>query len=150
MQLNEVYTVTATEEHDVYILGCNLTDINGHTYDADYTSRPDDTFGLNPVIRQWLSDNPLFPVQPYVPPTLEQIRATMPRLSRRQLLLALFSIGITEAEIDAALVNDAEGMIEWRNASTFERAHPLISGLSVIFGLPPEQVDSLWRWAGNI
>lgn len=148
--LNSVSTVTATNDPGVFILRCNITDMEGSTYDTDYCSHPDDRFGLNPTIRKWLADNPLFPVQPYVPPTVEEIRALLRTLSRRQLLLALNSIGITEALIDEKLTGDVEGMIEWKNASVFERLHPLVTDLSVAFGLPPEQVDSLWVWASGL
>ncbi|MDW9519137.1 hypothetical protein GOB43_17895 [Sinorhizobium meliloti] len=148
--LNSVSTVTATVDPGVFILRCNITDMEGSTYDTDYCSHPDDRFGLNPTIRKWLADNPLFPVQPYVPPTVEEIRALLRTLSRRQLLLALNSIGITEALIDEKLTGDVEGMIEWKNASVFERLHPLVTDLSVAFGLPPEQVDSLWVWASGL
>ncbi|RVJ51463.1 hypothetical protein [Sinorhizobium meliloti] len=148
--LNSVSTVTATNDPGVFILRCNITDMEGSTYDTDYCSHPDDRFGLNPTIRRWLTDNPQFPVQPYVPPTVEEMRALLRTLSRRQLLLALNSIGITEAQIDEKLVGDVAGMIEWKNASMFERLHPLITDLSGLFGLPPEQVDSLWSWASGL
>ncbi|MDW9473875.1 hypothetical protein U8C32_08645 [Sinorhizobium medicae] len=148
--LNSVSSITATNDPGVFVLHCNITDMEGDTYDTEYCSHPDDRFGLNPTIRKWLTDNPQFPVQPYVPPTVEEMRALLRTLSRRQLLLALNSIGITEAQIDDALVGDVEGLIEWKNASIFERLHPLISELSGHFGLPPEQVDSLWLWARNL
>ncbi|QGJ74082.1 hypothetical protein [Sinorhizobium meliloti] len=117
-----------------------------------FASLPNDPHGIGPVVRAAITDwiNSGQPVAPYVAPTQEELRAKMPELTRRQLLLALFSIGITEDQIDAALVNDTEGMIEWKNASDFVRTHPLITDLSGHFGLPPEQVDSLWLWARNL
>ncbi len=108
-----------------------------------------DNYGISPSVRAAVVDwiNSGKPVAPYAPPTLVEIRAAMRTLSRRQLLLALFSIGVTEAQVDTALLHDAEGMIEWKNASTFHRTHPLIDGMSFMFGLPPAQVDALWLWA---
>lgn len=127
-------------------------DDDGTLEEVLYGVSPSDNHGIAPAVKaavvEWINDGN--PVAPYVPPTPEQLRAAMPKLSRRQLLLALFSIGITEAQIDDALVDDVEGLIEWKNASTFERLHPLISELSGHFGLPPEQVDSLWLWARTL
>lgn len=127
-------------------------DDDGNYETVSYGVLPDDNHGIAPEVRaavvEWINDG--YAVAPYVPPTPERLRAVMPTISRRQLLLALFSIGITEDQIDAALVNDAEGMIEWKNATDYERLHPLITDLSGHFGLPPEQVDSLWLWAGNL
>ncbi|GEC30472.1 hypothetical protein EFR01_06430 [Sinorhizobium fredii] len=74
MALNEVRAISATGEPEVYELSINLTDISGQTYDCDYLSRPDDTFGLNPTIRKWLADNPKFLIQPYTQPTGERPR----------------------------------------------------------------------------
>ncbi|TVZ64124.1 hypothetical protein BCL32_4330 [Rhizobium mongolense USDA 1844] len=56
LTLNEVHSVRATAEADSYVLFFNLTDFRGDTYDCEYCSRPDDPYGLNPVIRQWLTD----------------------------------------------------------------------------------------------
>lgn len=127
-------------------------DGDGTTEEVLYGVVPDDNYGIAPQVKaavtDWIDEGK--PVAAYVPPTLEEIRAYMPKLTRRQLLLGLLSIGITEISVDAALVNDAEGMIEWKNASSFERTHPLISGLSVIFGLPDSQVDSLWLWTAQL
>ncbi|MBP2237133.1 hypothetical protein J2Z31_003647 [Sinorhizobium kostiense] len=81
MSLNAVSIVAATAEPDVFIVKSNITDIEGNTYDTDYCSRPDDGFGLNPTLRQWLAGNPSFPVQPHVPPTAEVTRAALPPLS---------------------------------------------------------------------
>lgn len=66
--LHEVFSVSATGEPDVFILDVDITDASGQRYRCDYVSRPDDPFGLAPTIRQWLVDNPEFPITPYVEP----------------------------------------------------------------------------------
>ena len=77
-------------------------------------------------------------------------------LTRRQLLLGLLSISITEDQVDAqiGLIEDAEeraySMIEWKAASTFKREHPLVGMMAAAFSLPIEQVDDLWRWAAGL
>lgn len=79
-----------------------------------------------------------------------------PDLTRRQLLLALLSIGITEAMVDAEieLIGDLEeraySAIEWKAASSFRRHHPLVDMMAPSFSLPAEQVDDLWRWAAGL
>lgn len=79
-----------------------------------------------------------------------------PYLTRRQLLLGLLSIQVTEDEVDAQidLIADAEerayARIEWKAASTFSRHHPLVDGLAIAFTLTTQQVDDLWRWAAGL
>jgi hypothetical protein len=73
-----------------------------------------------------------------------------PRLSPRQLRLALLSIGISETQVDAALEGNPAGQIEWKYANDFVRNHPLVVSLAVGFALTPEQVDDLWVYAADI
>ena len=94
----------------------------------------------------------LLPEPPAPPP--ESLPFT--DLTRRQLLLALLSIGITEEMVDAeiAAIPDAEeraySRIEWTAVSTFRRHHPLVDMMAPAFALPVEQVDDLWRWAAGL
>ncbi|WP_131820464.1 hypothetical protein [Sinorhizobium alkalisoli] len=76
--LNSVASVKATSEVGVFILRCNITDMDGNTYNADYCSRPEDGFGLNLTIRQWFADNPFFPVQGHAPAPFEGTCAILP------------------------------------------------------------------------
>lgn len=155
-KLNSVASVKATAETGVFILHCNITDTEGTTYDADYCSRPDDSFGLNPTIRQWLTDNPSFPIAPYVPPTAEEFRASLPPLSARQLRLGLVSNGMSPAQVQATLDAMPEGvdkdnaLIEWEYATTFNRMHPLISTVGSSLGLTEEQIDAMWTAAVDL
>ncbi|WP_187971135.1 hypothetical protein [Aquibium microcysteis] len=80
------------------------------------------------------------------PPTREE----MPPLSARQIRLALASIGIAEPLVDAKLVEDPLGTIEWKHATEFRRTHPLVLALGASFALPEEQIDDLWRWAAAL
>jgi hypothetical protein len=82
--------------------------------------------------------------------TPEELRAAMPPLTPRQLRLTLLSIGITEAQVDAKLVNDPAGQIEWKYATYFKRNHPLVDGLGIGFSITPEQTDSLWAYAQDL
>jgi hypothetical protein len=90
------------------------------------------------------------------PPAADPAALPFPDLTRRQLLLGLLSIDITESMVDAQidLIADAEeraySRIEWKAASTFNRHHPLVDGLAIAFALPSEQVDTLWRWAASL
>ncbi|MDX0568615.1 hypothetical protein GOL81_23150 [Sinorhizobium medicae] len=151
--LTDLLAVAETPQPDVYIATI-LADIEGDgTIEmVPYGSYPHDNFGIAPQVRSaiadWINDGK--PVSPYVPPTAEQLRAAMTPLTRRQLLRVLFDIGITEADVDAALSEDAVGTIEWKNANSFERLHPLMGGVAAVFNLPPEQVDSLWGYALTI
>ncbi|MCA1405414.1 hypothetical protein I6F26_13635 [Ensifer sp. IC3342] len=156
ISLNSVTTVTATSEPDVFLVKCNITDIEGSSYDTDYCSRPNDPFGLNPTIRQWLADNPSFPIQSYVAPTPQQIRASMLPLSARQLRLGLVNLGISPSQVEASIVAMASGLdkdktlIEWEYATAFNRTHTLIATISAHLGLSDEQVDAMWIAAINL
>ncbi|MEY9100476.1 hypothetical protein ABIA24_003385 [Sinorhizobium fredii] len=153
LSLNSVSTITATPEPGVFFVGCNITDINGETYDTEYCSRPDDPFGLNPTIRKWLADNASFPVQPHVPATPEELRAGMPRLTARQFRLGLVGAGLTPAQVSAVIEAMPAGqaketaLIEWEYATTFNRTHPLIASVGGALGLTDEQIDAMWAAA---
>lgn len=89
------------------------------------------------------------PTDPPPPePTPEEIRASMPTLTARQLRLGLLSRldeveGIIEASGDRAL------QIEWEYATTFERLHPAVVSIGDALGMTPEEIDSLWLNAAN-
>lgn len=82
---------------------------------------------------------------PGITPTPE-----VPALTPAQIRLGLLSAGITEAEVDAALADNPEGMVYWKYATYYHRDHPLIAALGVVLGLPSDQIDSLWAYAADI
>lgn len=116
-----------------------------------FISRPNDPYGVNPQIRQWMSENPDAPVHVYVGPTAEEVRASMPSISARQLRLGLVRGGIsldtvtTTIEAMPAGPSKDEARIEWEYATTFNRMHPLIISVSSALGLSPDQVDTMWN-----
>lgn len=88
------------------------------------------------------------PEPPPPEPTIEELRASMPTLTARQLRLALLTRlddveGIILASGDRAL------QIEWEYATTFERLHPAIVNIGAALGLTPEEIDALWLDATN-
>lgn len=80
----------------------------------------------------------------------------LPALTRRRLRLGLLSIGIRAPDVEAviAAIPDEEArewaMIEWQDASEYERNHPLIADVAAALDLPSEQVDALWIWAAGL
>lgn len=156
MELNVIHAVIATAEPDVYQLSINITDLSGQTYDCEYLSRPDDSFGVNPIIRKWLADNPNFPIQPHTPPAAEQIRASMPSLSSRQLRLGLIDAGISHTQVTAAIDAMAfcqekdRAQIEWEYATSFSRLDPLIAVVGRALGLTDIQIDGMWTAARDL
>lgn len=54
--LHAVHSVTPSAEEGVFIVHVTITDSSGETYTCDYCSRPDDPYGLNPAIREWLAN----------------------------------------------------------------------------------------------
>lgn len=82
--------------------------------------------------------------------TPEERRKDMAPLSRRQLLRALNSLDITPEAVEAAIGDDVDGLIDWREATEFERLHPLLVMVADQFSITPEQVDALWEWASEL
>ncbi|MDW9786788.1 hypothetical protein GOB29_19610 [Sinorhizobium meliloti] len=118
-----------------------------------YRSRPSDPHGINPQIRQWMSENPAAPVHPYVPPsepTPEEVRVAMPQLTARQFRLGLINNNLTPAQVTAVIEAMPAGAdkeiarIEWEYATTFNRTHPLIATVGAALGLSNEQIDAMW------
>ncbi|SOC47678.1 hypothetical protein SAMN05892877_13223 [Rhizobium subbaraonis] len=124
------------------------------TIDGTLFCVPDDPGNRHrQLIAEWEAEGNTIP--PYQPAPVAP-----PAITRRQMLLGLLSIGITEAMVEAEIaeicdpvadpVEHAGLMIEWRAAGTIERDHPLVADLSVAFALPAEQVDALWIWASAL
>ncbi|RVO54935.1 hypothetical protein [Sinorhizobium meliloti] len=124
-----------------------------------YLYRPEGVYGLSPKIRQWLIDNPNFPIDAYVPPpepTIEEIRANMPSLTARQLRLGLVGNGYSMSQVSAVIDAMPEGAdketarIEWEYATTFERTHPLIGTVGAALAIGEEQIDTMWTEAASL
>jgi hypothetical protein len=77
-------------------------------------------------------------------------------LNPRQLRLGLLGLGVTSAQVDAAIaeIPDAmqreAAMIEWRYASEYRRDHPLIASVSAALGIPAATIDAAWSHAATL
>lgn len=147
--LNTVHSVTATATPEVYVVRCNLTDTHGKTYDADFVSNPADPYGLGPTMRQWIVDNPDFPITPYVPPPLPKIREGA-ILLRSELRNNLLAQGVTTAKIRAYLdsiadpITQDQRLIVWEENGAFTRADAFVVELAAHTGLTEEQMDAVF------
>lgn len=154
--LHEIFSVRETITPGVVTLDIDLTDMNGERYRCNYVSDPNDTFGLNPTIRQWLVDNPDFPIEPYVAPTIEEIRAAMPAITPRQLRLTLVRNGYSLANVDAAIAGLPDGpakdeaSIEWEYGTSFDRNSPTLLAIADAMAMTPEAVDAMWSQAATL
>lgn len=106
------------------------------------------------------------PVYPDVPDaTLAAAIASPPAVvvpvpdsvTRRQLLVALFTAtGVKDTDILASLAAIADpaaryvATVEFREASDFRRAHPLVAQLAVQLNLTSAQVDDIFRSAAKL
>lgn len=76
-----------------------------------------------------------------------------PPITRRQLRLTLVRNGIPLAAVDAAIAAMPEGLpkeealIEWADASTFDRNHPTLLLIAAVLNLTEAQVDAMWHEA---
>ena len=150
--VTEVLKITDTEEgNGVYKLDVKIQFAGDQEPEtAEYLSRPDDPYGVNPQIRKWMSENPDLPVHEYEPPTPEEIRANMPRLMARQLRLNLVKAGFSPTQIDAAIDEMPDGpdkdaaTIEWEYGTIFERLDPLTAIIAGAISYSDEQMDEFW------
>ena len=153
--VTEIMKITDTAEGGgTYLLDVKiLYEEGGEPEEDQYLSRANDPYGINPQIRQWLSENPDAPVHSYVPPsppTPEEVRAAMPPLTARQFRLGLVNSGLTTAQVTTAIEAMPAGpdkeaaLIEWEYAATFNRVHPLIASVGTALGLVDEQIDAMW------
>ena len=81
----------------------------------------------------------------------------MPTITRRQLRLALLRLGMTGAQVDAQIatmpgtpVEREAALIEWQDATTYYRDHPLVVALGAALGLTEAQIDNAWREASSL
>lgn len=109
---------------------------------------PADT-DMRRALREWMDAGNAPEAHSEAPPP-------MPTLSARQLRLGMLGLGISQAQVDAAIgaIPDerarAAALIEWEYATTFERSHPLIGGIAAALGMDDEQLDAAWRQAATI
>lgn len=87
--------------------------------------------------------------------TPEEIAAKNPvahSVTRRQLLLVLASLEppILPSMIEAMIGDNQIGLIEFQNAGSFERSHPLVAELATALQMTPEDVDNIFRQASKL
>lgn len=151
--LHDVIAIEATDTDGIYKLIVDATDASGRREITDYLSRPEGTIGLNPKIRTWLAAHPDFPIAPYVPPCLEEIRTSMLPLDARQFRLGFLSAGVAPSQITALISSMPAGaekerlQIEWEYARSFDRSHDLVAAIASAMSLTAEQIDAIWRSA---
>jgi hypothetical protein len=152
--LHNVFSVSSTGEENVLCLDVEITDMNAERYRCDYVSRPGDLYGLNPFIQQWLIDNEgSYVIKQYMPPTSEEIRASMLSLNRVAFRTAFKNSGMNTAVINSAIAaieneDERENMqIIWEDALSFLRLDPFVLMVAAYAGKTPEQVDTLWNEA---
>ncbi|HEV7321594.1 MAG TPA: hypothetical protein VGO04_23575 [Ensifer sp.] len=154
--VHKIHSVKATPTSGVYSVDVTITTLDGDTIRDAFISRPDDPYGVGPAVRQWLSENPDFPIGAYVPPDVDTIRASMPSLSARQFRLGLLAEGVRSSQVTALIEAMPEGsakgvaQIEWEYATTFVRTQPLVAEIGAGLGLSDERIDSMWTAAVDL
>lgn len=76
-------------------------------------------------------------------------------LTRRQLRRGLHSLGVRTADVEekiAALPDDQReiALIDWQDASTYDRNHPLVLTLGSAFSLTEDQINAAWLEAQEL
>jgi len=76
-------------------------------------------------------------------------------LTSRQFSRVLIEIGLNDAAILAEIdkIEDERereiARVDFTKATSFKRDYPLIDQIATAMGIPPEQVDTLWRFGGS-
>lgn len=87
--------------------------------------------------------------------TAEEIVNEFPVLSRRQLRLALLSLGVTTAAMEGVLasivdlVEQESARIFWEDTVDFTRGHSLVTVIGSNLGMTDEQMDAAWMQAAT-
>lgn len=95
-------------------------------------------------------------VEAYQPPSDAERRALMPVLTRRQFKLGLLENGISAQTVLQTIEAMPDGIdkevarIEWDDATSFERLHPLVSSIGGSLGLTEAQIDAMWTAAAAL
>ena len=81
--------------------------------------------------------------------------APLENISPRQIRLALLSIGITSAIVEAAIANlpspqKDQATIAWNYSNYFSRTEPAVAMIGTLAGLNSEQLDNLWRLGATL
>ncbi|WP_276199672.1 hypothetical protein [Chelatococcus sp. XZ-Ab1] len=87
--------------------------------------------------------------------TWRSLAEAIPDITRRQLRLWMFGAGHDDAAIRAAIETLAEpersqALIEYEDATTFQRSHHLFDLLGPAFGLAPADIDLAFREAARL
>jgi len=100
---------------------------------------------------EWLDASPK--------PTLSELEAAwlalstppVPReVSARQFRRALLEAGTSPDAITEMLAGDEEALIDWEFATVIRRDYPLVSALAMALGKSSEDVDAIFRRAGEL
>lgn len=107
-----------------------------------------DDIHVSPALAGWAFGDYTLVAAPVVAPpdqTLEELRAQMPVLSRRQFWLGADSLGLSKSDVLAA-ATDNQIRIEIVESTEFHRTYESVVLLSPLFGITPEQLDDVWMW----
>jgi hypothetical protein len=148
--INTVYSIQALADAGWYEISANVTQDADDPQDISYGVTPGDDAPLNLAFIQWMTDHPDFPIEPYVPPTQDEIRANMSPLTRRQLWLGLIDSSLmpsaAQAVIDAMPpgVDKEKFNVNWNEKDRFGRLDPTVLAMLPILGVTPEEADLIW------
>lgn len=87
-------------------------------------------------------------MEPIVPPSIEEIRASMV-CSPAQMRLSLLSAGLLD-QVQGIADSDPAASIVWEYATRIERLSPLVDALGGPNGFSPEQIDDIFRAAMQV
>lgn len=93
------------------------------------------------------------PYEEPVPPTIEEIRASMQPLTPREFRDALIDNDIMPEQVTEKIMSipfdkeRAKALNAWDKASDFYRTDPYIDMIAAMFDITPEQIDDMWKEA---
>lgn len=90
----------------------------------------------------------------FVLPDLSGLIPT-PTLTKRQLRLGLLDLGVTVQQVSALIDQMPEpaqsrARIEWEDASTYQRSHPLVAQIATALSITEETLNAAWSAAAEL
>lgn len=145
MEFIEILAVTATGEPGAYMLTIKA-ELNGEVGEFMNMSRPDDTYGMSPMIRPaletWLAAGK--PVNPVPAPPVPS------SVSARQFKLQLLATGLLD-QVEAWIRSQDQAVqIAYDNSGTFVRSEPMMQMGFAALGFTSEQIDAFFLAASQL
>lgn len=79
----------------------------------------------------------------------EKERISHLKMTKRVCALMLQELGVPYSQLKAEIAKSEDAQLEWDLCVELERSNPLINIIGATFGLSPEQIDQMFKYANG-